>query len=156
MPAARLTYQKRLSASASLPNPWGGGDFTSQGTEAQRGNLVLFLQGSTAHTGLTIYPSVCASDTQAPYMVWLFAQVTPRGLERSGFKNQQLIQNRVIVTAAFYVLLGARHSAKPCTVCGPGGSYCHLPILRVNKLRAVHRSRSCREAELEFEPEFGL
>lgn len=79
------TYQIRPSAlQGRVPSPvLLGPHFT--GRRGPRGELALFLPGSTTHVHLHI--------SQVPYVVWVFAQVTPWGLECVGFTNQHSIQN---------------------------------------------------------------
>lgn len=94
VPAARLTYQKRPSASASLPNPCGG---TSLSREQRPKGEAWFCSCETAwltQASRFTHPSALLTLKLPTWCLWLSAQVTQRGLERSDFKNQQLIQNR--------------------------------------------------------------
>lgn len=154
MSAARLTAKKRRLASASpAPNPKSWRNLTSQRAEAQRGSLVVLLPGGMAHAGLTVgfnHPSVLLTLKLPTWRGSLLKSLSGAWNVEAVRTSSQFKIVTVTIAAAFYVPLGARCSAKFCIVHKPGGRFSRLPILRVGRLRAVHRPYNQREAKLDY------
>lgn len=106
-----------------------------------------------AHTGLTVgfnHPSALLTLKVPTWRGSLLKSLSGAWNVEAIRTNSQFKLVTVTIAAAFYVPLGARRSAKSCIVHKPGGSFSHLPILQVGRLRAVHRPYSQREAKLDY------
>ena len=113
----------------------------------------MLLPGGMAHTGLTVgfnHPSALLTLKVPTWRGSLLKSLSRAWNVEAIRTNSQFKIVTVTITAAFYVPLGARRSAKSCIVHKPGGSFSHLPILQVGRLRAVHRPYSQREARLDY------